>query len=263
MAPIFTPQALLAKQIAPGTSKQFSITSMFGGCDSCNVSGRYEPNTNPPALADDEISGSSYFRMDVTPITFTWPKTQNPEGEENWSGHSFGGGFFLNLHYAVPIEVGIAPAVVQWLGPIYVGASYELSFGRYYGKDGDGDTDFDRTKHLFTGAANFGTGSMIFMKHHGLGFGLHGGLRQFHLVSAGCSSDGDVSSSSCNIQDRQYHIQDWLFYYGIDLIGYTSLPLLTETNSKGHTGYSFTIESGVRTDDQRLMYWALHWSLLL
>ena len=54
-----------------------------------------------------------------------------------------------------------------------------------------------------------------------------------------------------------------MFYYGIDFIGYTSLPLLKETNSKGHAAYSFTIESGIRTDDQRLMYWALQWSFML
>ena len=146
-----------------------------------------------------------------------------------------------------------------------MGASYELSFGRYYGKDSDGDTDFDKTRHLFTGAANFGAGSMTFMKFHGLGFGLHGGLRQFHIVSAGCSdSESDVvGAPECTADGKQYHIQDWVFYYGIDFIGYTSLPLLKETNSKGHAAYSFTIESGIRTDDQRLMYWSLQWSIML
>lgn len=265
MAPLFTPQALIAKQIAPGTSKIFSISSTFGGCDSCNVSGRTVQNTDPPVLVDDDISGSSYFRMDITPVSYTWPSTANPEGAENWSGHTFGGGFFLNFHYALPIEAGVAPSVVQWFGPIYVGASYELSFGRYYGKDSDGDTDFDKTRHLFTGAANFGAGSMTFMKFHGLGFGIHGGLRQFHIVSAGCSdSESDVvGAPECTADGKQYHIQDWVFYYGIDFIGYTSLPLLKETNSKGHAAYSFTIESGIRTDDQRLMYWALQWSIML
>ncbi|MBR1745422.1 MAG: hypothetical protein IJ734_05515, partial [Fibrobacter sp.] len=265
MAPLFTPQALIAKQIAPGTSKIFSISSTFGGCDSCNVSGRTVQNTDPPVLVDDDISGSSYFRMDITPVSYTWPSTANPEGAENWSGHTFGGGFFLNFHYALHIEAGVAPSVVQWFGPIYVGASYELSFGRYYGKDSDGDTDFDKTRHLFTGAANFGAGSMTFMKFHGLGFGLHGGLRQFHIVSAGCSdSESDVvGAPECTADGKQYHIQDWVFYYGIDFIGYTSLPLLKETNSKGHAAYSFTIESGIRTDDQRLMYWSLQWSFML
>jgi hypothetical protein len=266
---MFTPHALLAKQIAPGSSKQFAITSIYGGCDSCNVSGNYERDAKTPTLADDDLSGTALFRLDVTPFKIMWPKTTNTDGADYWTGHTFGGGLFASVHYTFPIELGIAPTVVQWLGPVYVAASYEFAFGRYYGKYADNGINFDDTRHLITGAFNVGGGSMLFMNHHGYGFGMHGGMRQFHLVSAGCTTKKDdddthtVGSPQCPVEDKQYHLQDWMFYYGIDFIGYTSLPLLIESGSRNHGGYTISIESGIRTDDQRLMYWAIQWSILL
>ena len=47
-------------------------------------------------------SANAYdYRFNFTPFHITWPKLENTQGAENWSGHTFGGGFFLH-HCCVP-----------------------------------------------------------------------------------------------------------------------------------------------------------------
>lgn len=85
----FSTHALVAKQIAPGTSRIIDFSTGSGGCDSCNVSGKTESNH----YTDDKISGM-LFRLDVSLFTLTWPKTENTEGGYNYKGNTFGGGIF-------------------------------------------------------------------------------------------------------------------------------------------------------------------------
>jgi hypothetical protein len=262
------PHAFTAKQIAPGTSRIFSVRSSYAACDSCNISGKTESTSSDPKLhyIDDDIVGSD-FRLEINLFHFLWPKTQNIEGAENWTGHNFGGGLFLNAHYAYLLEAGLAPTIVQWLGPIYLGASYEFTFGRYYGRDEDDERSSDLAKNLFTGALNAGGGSMLFMNNHGLGLGMHGGIRQLHIINPGSrkyTSHDPRTGDEINPENQGgYHIQDWIFYYGFDIVGYTNLPLLKESNSKGHAAYAISLEMGVHTDDNPLIFWAFSFSLML
>lgn len=249
----FVTHALVAKQIAPGSSRVIDLTYASGNRDSCDVYGKTKSNAK---------------RLNLSLFTLTWPKTKNLAGDYDYSGNAFGGGIFLNAHFSPILEVGFAPTFAQWLGPFYAAASYELSVGKYYGKDADEEMDFNlSTDFMFTGALNVGGGTMMFMNNHGLGFGLHGGLRQIHIVKPNFEKYTDYDrreGKKINPQEQQgFHAQDWLFYYGIDFAGYTNLPLLKETHSKGHAGYTISIETGVQQEDKPFSYFAFTFGLFL
>ena len=157
--------------------------------------------------------------------------------------------------------------VVQWLGPIYLAATYDLTFGCYLGRDEDEATTIDIRENLLTGSLNVGGGTMVFMNNHGLGVGLHGGLRQMHIINPGSRAYTGTDYRTGNridpaLQDG-YHVENWIYYYGIDFVGYTNIPLLKESNTKNHQGYIFSFEMGTRPDDNPLIYWAFSMSLLL
>lgn len=259
----FSTHALVAKQIAPGTSRIIDFSTGNGGCDSCNVSGKTESNH----YTDDKISGM-LFRLDVSLFTLTWPKTENTEGGYNYKGNTFGGGIFLNAHYSILLEAGLTPTFVQWVGPFYVAASYELSLGKYFGKPYDAITSLKlSTDFMLTGALNVGGGAMLFMNNHGMGFGMHGGLRQMHFVRSNyeiyTGTDYRTGEKINPKEQKGFHTQDWAIYYGFDFTGYTNLPFLKETNSKGHGGYTVSIESGIQLEDRPFYFWALTWSFYI
>jgi len=250
-APVLSPFAFVAKQVAPGTSFTFEYSSLYGMCDSCKVDDE---------IVDGELKAITFLRIDLSPLSFTWPRTQNTAGAYDWKGHTFGGGIFLNFHYAIPLEFGVSPVLVQWAGPIYLGASYDFSFVKYFGQKGN-ETNYDWSDQMFAGAANFVAGAMMFMNYHGFGFGGHGGLRQVHIASAGCTRK-DYGDRGCPVEGLKFHIDDWVFYYGVDIITFSSVPLLKETRSKSHSGFALTFEAGIRKDGGPL-FWALNWSIFL
>ena len=268
LSPSFVPQALLARQIAPGTQRFFSFTTNIGACDECNISGKIVSTSEDPQrhYSNDKIDGSGY-RFDMKLYDFRWPKTENTSGAEHWEGNRLGGGFFLNASYSAFFKVGLYPMVVQWLGPIYLAATYDLTFGCYLGRDEDEATTIDIRENLLTGNLNVGGGTMVFMNNHGLGVGLHGGLRQMHIINPGSRAYTGTDYRTGNridpaLQDG-YHVENWIYYYGIDFVGYTNIPLLKESNTKNHQGYIFSFEMGTRPDDNPLIYWAFSMSLLL
>ena len=240
LAPSFVPQAIVAKQIAPGPTRAFTIGGIYTNCDiktetKSNIKYCDTPNS---MTIKDEIGGTNY-RFDVNLLSFLWPKTENKEGAENWYGHFFGGGLFLNAHYSTILEAGISPMLTQWIGPFYIGATYAITFGHYF------DENEEKTENKIAGSLNLGGGFMGFMNNHGIGFGLHGGTRQLQIIHA------------------DYHIKEWIIYYGLDILSYSNLPLLNESNSKGHFGFLTSMEVGVHTDNNPLMYWAFSFSLML
>ena len=268
LSPSFVPQALLARQIAPGTQRFFSFTTNIGACDECNISGKIVSTSEDPQrhYSNDKIDGSGY-RFDMKLYDFRWPKTENTSGAEHSEGNRLGGGFFLNASYSAFFKVGLYPMVVQWLGPIYLAATYDLTFGCYLGRDEDEATTIDIRENLLTGSLNVGGGTMVFMNNHGLGVGLHGGLRQMHIINPGSRAYTGTDYRTGNridpaLQDG-YHVENWIYYYGIDFVGYTNIPLLKESNTKNHQGYIFSFEMGTRPDDNPLIYWAFSMSLLL
>ena len=268
LSPSFVPQALLARQIAPGTQRFFSFTTNIGACDECNISGKIVSTSEDPQrhYSNDKIDGSGY-RFDMKLYDFRWPKTENTSGAEHWEGNRLGGGFFLNASYSAFFKVGLYPVVVQWLGPIYLAATYDLTFGCYLGRDEDEAMTIDIRENLLTGSLNVGGGTMVFMNNHGLGFGLHGGLRQMHIINPGFREYTRTDYSTGNRVDPVlrdgYHVEDWIYYYGIDFVGYTNIPLLKESNPRSHQGYMFSFEMGTRPDDNPLIYWSFSMSLLL
>ena len=203
-------------------------------------------------MKDDDISGS---------------KTKNIEGAVDWRGHPFGGGIFLNAHYAFYLEAGVSPMIVQWLGPVYLGASYEFTFGRYYGHDEKNSLETSINKNYYTGSLNVCGGTMVFMNNHGIGIGAHGGMRQMRIINVGRLVNDSYNSRSGEYENTKfqdgYHMEDWLFYYSFDFAGYTNLPLLKESNSKGHAGYVMSMELGLHTDNTPLVYGAFSFSLFL
>lgn len=268
LSPSFVPQALLARQIAPGTQRFFSFTTNIGACDECNISGKIVSTSEDPQrhYSNDKIDGSGY-RFDMKLYDFRWPKTENTSGAEHWEGNRLGGGLFLNASYSAFFKVGLYPMVVQWLGPIYLAATYDLTFGCYLGRDEDEATTIDIRENLLTGSLNVGGGTMVFMNNHGLGFGLHGGLRQMHIINPGFREYTRTDYRTGNHIDPAlrdgYHVEDWIYYYGIDFVGYTNIPLLKESNTRSHQGYMFSFEMGTRPDDNPLIYWSFSMSLLL
>ena len=245
MAPNFAPFALEAKQIAPGASHKFTLTTT-------QSKGTLDKDDNENEK--DSIKAADY-RFNFTVFRITWPKLENTQGAENWSGHTFGGGFFVDTHYSILLKLGITPTVVQWLGPVYLSAAYDLSFGRYFGTNEKREFQTKYSESKFTGAFNLGGGTFAFMNNHGLGFGIHGGLRQIHLINAKISRKYPEPS-------KGFHVNDKIYYYGLDIISYSNLPLLNETNSKSHFCILTSFELGVHSLKTPLVYWNISLSLL-
>lgn len=268
LSPSFVPQALLARQIAPGSSRIFSFSTSIGSCDYCNITGNIVSTSEDlqSHYSRDKVDGSN-FRFEMNLVDFKWPRTKNTAGAEHWAGHRLGGGLFLNAYYSALLKVGLYPMVVQWLGPLYLAATYDLSYGCYFGYDEDNAMTTDVHESLLTGSLNVGGGTMVFMNNHGLGVGLHGGLRQMHIINPGSrvytGTDYRTGSRIDPALQDGYHVEDWIYYYGIDFVGYTNIPLLKESNTKNHQGYIFSFEMGTRPDDNPLIYWAFSMSLLL
>ena len=253
-APSLTSHAILAKQIIPGTSKAISFSLINGGCDSCFKD------------IKDKINGWSN-RFDINLFNIIWPKIQQLDGAENWKGNLWGGGFFINAHYGLLLNAGISPIVIQWIGPFYIGATYELTISHNFGEDADNRFESSISTTKTTGTFNMGAGTIKFMNNHGLGFGIHGGLRNLHVISAGreaYTSYDSYAGKKINPKFREgYHVNDWVFYYGIDFTNYTNLPLLKESNRTKHWGYLISLEFGIPTKTHSFYFGNFSFSILL
>ena len=246
MAPNFAPLAMEAKQIAPGASHKFTLTIT-------QSKGVLDNDDN--GEVKDSINAYDY-RLNFTVFRKTWPKLENTQGAENWSGHTFGGGLFLDAHYSILLKLGITPTIVQWLGPVYLSAAYDLSFGQFFGTNEKKEFETKYSESKFTGAFNLGGGTAAFMNNHGIGFGVHGGLRQIHLINTRISKEYPKKSEG-------FHVNDKIYYYGLDIISYSNLPLLNESNSKSHFSIIASFEMGVHSFKTPLVYWNISLSLLL
>ena len=256
MVSSYVPQAIMAKQIASGTSHSITFGGSYVLCDNKKDSGTHIDGCETPHhfVESKDIDGAQ-FHIDFNLFKWTWPKTQNSEGAENWNGHFLGGGLFLNTHYAMALEAGISPMLVQWIGPFYLGAAYELSLGHY------------SSQNLFTGSFNLGGGFMGFMSNHGIGFGTHGGIRQMHFLNVSYkdypNTDNHIGNSISAQNSGKHNIDENIFYYGLDFLIYTNLPLLNESNSNGHYAFLSSFEMGIRTNNNSLMYFGFSFSVLL
>lgn len=268
LAPNIVPPAMAAKQIAPGVKYLFTIGNSIGACEPSSPRSMHSDFCRSEReYGEDKISGFN-ARLDINLYNITWPKTENTEGAENWYGHTFGGGMFLTTHYSIPLEIGISPIIVQWLGPIYVGAAYDLSFGHYFGYNRERKGynvnytyhfDAGASTNNFSGSLNLGGGTMFFMNNHGLAFGAHAGLRQLHIINAGENQNGNPATRF----SYGYKLHKWIFYYGLEFANYSNLPLLKEANQKQHFFSIMSYEMGLHTETNPVIYWSFSFSLLL
>ena len=268
LAPSFAPPAMAAKQIAPGTEYLFTIGNSLGACEPSSPTTMHSDLCRSNReYGEDKISGFN-ARLDISLYSIMWPKTENTEGAENWYGHTFGGGLFLTMHYSIPLEIGVSPIIVQWLGPIYIGAAYDLSFGHYFGynRTRKGNEvyytyNFDAgvSTNNISGSLNLGGGTMFFMNNHGLAFGAHAGIRQLHIINAG----ENLKDYPATRFSKGYKLDKWIFYYGFEYASYSNLPLLKEANQKQHFFSIISYEMGLHTETNPVIYWSLSFSLLL
>ncbi len=74
------------------------------------------------------------------------------------------GGVFLSLPLTIPLDIGIRPSVVQWIGPFYFGAGVSLAGGFYPNlQDDDYEPEADDSFGRFDGFIlyNLGGGAML------------------------------------------------------------------------------------------------------
>ena len=81
----------------------------------------------------------------------------------NYSVFNQRGGLFLSVPLTIPLDIGIRPSFVQWLGPIYVGVGMSFVGGLYLNQQDDDERDADNTFGRFDGFVlyNFGGGTML------------------------------------------------------------------------------------------------------
>ena len=74
------------------------------------------------------------------------------------------GGLFLSVPMTIPLDIGIRPSFVQWVGPVYLGAGVSFVGGFYPNEqDDDYEPEADDSFGRFDGFIlyNFGGGAMI------------------------------------------------------------------------------------------------------
>ncbi|MCF0216120.1 MAG: hypothetical protein HUK21_06565 [Fibrobacteraceae bacterium] len=74
------------------------------------------------------------------------------------------GGLFISVPMTIPLDMGIRPSFVQWVGPVYLGAGVSFVGGFYPNEQNDDyETEADDSFGRFDGFIlyNFGGGTMI------------------------------------------------------------------------------------------------------
>lgn len=74
------------------------------------------------------------------------------------------GGMFLSVPLTIPLDIGIRPSIVQWIGPFYFGAGVSLVGGFYPNEQDDGyEPEADDSFGRFDGFIlyNLGGGAML------------------------------------------------------------------------------------------------------
>ena len=74
------------------------------------------------------------------------------------------GGFFLSVPLTIPLDIGLRPSFVQWVGPLYFGAGVSFVGGLYFnGQNEDYKPEADDSFGRFDGFIlyNFGGGAMF------------------------------------------------------------------------------------------------------
>ena len=97
------------------------------------------------------------------------------------------GGMFLSLPLTIPLDIGIRPSVVQWIGPFYFGAGVSLVGGFYPNlQDDDYEPEADDSFGRFDGFIlyNLGGGAMLDIGKR-LTVGAYANYERMALNSAG------------------------------------------------------------------------------
>lgn len=233
MAPSIVPQAVLSRQ-KPSAMFIAGTNFFYYGCDSCDINGDFLDRST--GESDPQIRNSQ-TRIDGSVFNHTWGSATN-----FWNG-----GFFLNLHYTFDMEIGASPMLVQWVGPVYLGATYEWSAGKYKNNNAE-------SVSLNTGAFNIGAGTMQFFDFLKFGIGMHGGVRDIHIMDA-----EDEMNPYSHHKREEFHIHDCLWYYGFDF-AYLHIPRIFQSPNSSAIIASVEIASQIKRTP--LSYWALSISFI-
>ena len=60
-----------------------------------------------------------------------------------------------------------------------------------------------------------------------------------------------------------YQLDKWVFYYGVDFVSYTNLPLLAEADFKSHTAVLMSFEVGIKSGDNPATFWSFVMSFMI
>lgn len=110
----------------------------------------------------------------------------------NYSLQGQKGGFFLSVPMTIPLDIGIRPSFVQWVGPVYLGAGVSFVGGFYPNEqDDDYEPEADDSFGRFDGFIlyNFGGGAMIDIGEK-FAFGAYANYERMALNSGGSTVKG-------------------------------------------------------------------------
>ncbi|MCR5028441.1 MAG: hypothetical protein K6A31_04195 [Fibrobacter sp.] len=110
----------------------------------------------------------------------------------NYSLQGQKGGIFLSVPMTIPLDIGIRPSFVQWVGPVYFGAGVSFVGGFYPNEqDDDYEPEADDSFGRFDGFIlyNFGGGAMIDIGEK-FAFGAYANYERMALNSGGSTVKG-------------------------------------------------------------------------
>ena len=110
----------------------------------------------------------------------------------NYSLQGQKGGIFLSVPMTIPLDIGIRPSFVQWVGPFYLGAGVSFVGGFYPNEqDDDYEPEADDSFGRFDGFIlyNFGGGAMIDIGEK-FAFGAYANYERMALNSGGSTVKG-------------------------------------------------------------------------
>ena len=110
----------------------------------------------------------------------------------NYSLQGQKGGIFLSVPMTIPMDIGIRPSFVQWVGPVYLGAGVSFVGGFYPNEqDDDYEPEADDSFGRFDGFIlyNFGGGAMIDIGEK-FALGAYANYERMALNSGGSTGKG-------------------------------------------------------------------------
>ncbi len=122
----------------------------------------------------------------------------------NYSLFGQNGGMFLSVPLTIPLDIGIRPSMVQWIGPFYFGTGVSLVGGFYPNLQDDSEPNSDDSFGRFDGFIlyNLGGGVMLDVGKN-LAVGAYANYERIALNSAG-STVGNYDFPNIDIMGEDH-----------------------------------------------------------